>query len=74
MANRLIPLNKNPGLMPIGTGEVLRRIIGKAVTTVTKKELKTSAGGLQLCVGHEGGAEAYIHGMVDIFEDDQTEG
>ena len=27
---RLIPLNKNPGVRPIGVGEVLRRIIDKA--------------------------------------------
>ena len=29
IACRLIPLNKNPGLRPIGVGEVLRRIAGK---------------------------------------------
>ena len=29
IACRLIPLNKNPGLRPIGAGEVLRRIAGK---------------------------------------------
>ena len=29
IAYRLIPLNKNPGLRPIGVGEVLRRIAGK---------------------------------------------
>ena len=28
---RLIPLNKNPGVRPIGIGEVHRQIIGKAV-------------------------------------------
>ena len=28
-ACRLIPLSKNPGLRPIGVGEVLRRIAGK---------------------------------------------
>ena len=32
MACRLIPLDKDPGLRPIAVGEVLRRIIGKAVT------------------------------------------
>ena len=31
IACRLIPLNKNPGVRPIGIGEVLRRIIGKAI-------------------------------------------
>ena len=27
VASRLIPLNKNPGVRPIGVGEVLRKII-----------------------------------------------
>jgi hypothetical protein len=74
MACRLIPLNKDPGLRPIGVGEVLRRIIGKAVTTILKKDLRDVAGGLQLCVGHEGGAEAGIHGMREIFLEDDTQG
>ena len=31
-ACRLIPLNKNPGVRPIGIGEALKRIMGKAVS------------------------------------------
>ena len=36
---RLIPLNKNPGLRPIGAGEVLRRIIGQVVVSVVHNDI-----------------------------------
>ena len=74
MACRLVPLNKNPGLRPIGIGEVLRRIIGKAVTAVCRTDIQTAAGGLQLCAGLPGGVEAGIHSMRQIFDDDDTHG
>ena len=47
----LIPLDKNPGVRPIGVGEVLRRIIGKAVISIIKPDILESAGSLQLCAG-----------------------
>ena len=52
---RLIPLDKDPGLRPIGIGEVLRRIIGKIVVYILKSELQEDAGELQMCVGGAGG-------------------
>ena len=58
MACRLVPLDKNPGLRPIGIGEVLRRIIGKMVVWVLRPELQENAGDLQLCAGQESGCEA----------------
>jgi len=39
MASRLVPLDKNPGLRPIGVGEVLRRIAGKIVMSITKEDV-----------------------------------
>ena len=36
VACRLIPLDKSSGVRPNGVGEVLRRIIGKAILTVLK--------------------------------------
>jgi len=46
LASRLIPLNKNPGLRPIGIGETLRRIIGKTVAKVLKKDVVDAVGSL----------------------------
>ena len=63
---RLIPLNKNPGLRPIGVGEVLRRVIGKAVVAVTHDKIVNSVGSLQVGAGHKAGCEAAIHSMKDI--------
>ena len=36
--------------------------------------MRDAAGGLQLCVGHEGGVEAGIHGMKEIYDDEETQG
>ena len=71
---RLIPLDKNPGIRPIGVGEVLRRIIGKTVSAFFKEELKQAAGPLQVCAGHSAVAEAAIHAMSEIFAEDETDG
>ena len=72
IAGRLIPLDKDPGLRPIGIGEVLRRIIGKMVVFVLKPDLQEDAGDLQMCVGQPGGCEAGVHAMRDIFQDEST--
>ena len=70
---RLIPLNKNPGIRPIGVGEVLRRIMGKAVSWSFKSEIREAAGPLQTCASHGAGAEAAIHGMRELFEEEEAE-
>jgi hypothetical protein len=73
VASRLIPLDKLPGERPIGVGEVLRRIIGKMVVRNATEEIKEAAGPLQTCAGQGAGAEAAIHSMRTIFEDDEME-
>ena len=70
---RLIPLNKNPGLRPIGIGEVLRRIIGKAVMSILKKDVMEAAGPNQLCAGQQAGCEAAVHSVVETFNDDDND-
>ena len=64
----LIPLNKNPGVRPIGIGEVLKRIMGKAVMKVFKQDVIVAAGPTQLCAGQQAGCEAAVHSVVDNFE------
>ena len=70
---RLIALDKNPGVRPIGVGEVLRRIVGKTISFHCKEEIKDAAGPLQTCAGHGGGAEAAIHAMRAVFKEDSTD-
>ena len=70
---RLIPLNKCPGVRPIGIGEVVRRIIGKAVMRVMKYDLQDSIGSIQLCAGQDAGCEAAVHSMEKVFADENTE-
>ncbi|EDO46763.1 predicted protein [Nematostella vectensis] len=62
-ACRGIPLDKKPGVRPIGVGEVLRRIMGKTASSTFKEEIKEAAGPLQVCAGHSAGVEAAIHAM-----------
>ena len=76
---RLIPLDKgydkegNVGVRPIGIGEVLRRIIGKAVITHLKHDIEQAAGPLQTCAGLRSGIEATIHFSKRLWQDDSTE-
>ena len=52
-ACRLIPLDKQPGVRPIGIGEVLRRVIGKIVIKLLKEDILKATGFLQLCAGQD---------------------
>ncbi len=61
------------GVRPIGIGEVLRRIIGKAVIAEIKPDLIESAGSLQLCAGQQLGCEAAAHAMAEIFREEETD-
>ena len=70
----MIPLNNNPGIRPIGIGEILRRIIGKAIYWVLNPEIQKAAGPLQASTGLKGGADAAIHVMRDTFEAEETDG
>ena len=74
VASRLIPLDKGEGAVrPIGVEEVIRRITGKCVMNVAKKDVLEANGSLQLCAGQKSGSEAGINAMHIIFEADDTD-
>ncbi len=73
LASRLIALDKNPGVRPIGIGETPRRIIAKAVLRVTRGDIQDAAGSVQLCAGQIAGVEAAIHAVQKCFHRYETE-
>ena len=74
VASRLIALDKNPGVRPIGVGEVCRRIIGKAILCVIGLDIQEAAGSVQLCAGQSGGCESAIHAVRSLFSDPESQG
>lgn len=74
MSCRLIALNKNPGVRPIGIGEVLRRLLGKAMVLTTGVDVEELCGADQLCSGLKGGIEEAIHSVSHIFDENSIKG
>ena len=72
VACRLIPLNKgddkwgNPGVRPIGIGEILRRLVGKLVVGHIRQDIIDAAGPLQTCAGLKAGIG---RGVNSCYED-----
>ncbi|KAL5500674.1 hypothetical protein EMCRGX_G012268 [Ephydatia muelleri] len=69
----LVPLDKCPGVRPIGIGETIRRIIGKAILATIGQNIIDAAGPLQLCVGQQAGCEAAVHAMSSLYDSQTTE-
>ena len=69
----LIPLDKNPGLRPIGTGEILRRIANKVAVSHIREDIISVVGSLKVCAGQETGCESLVHAMHEIYEDQLSE-
>ena len=72
VACHLVPLDKCPGVRPIGIGEVPRKIIAKAILRVVGSDVEDAAGPLQLCAGQDEGCKAAVHAMHSILHDSET--
>lgn len=63
MARRLVAIGKGEGkgILPIGIGDVLRRLMSKSVLNDIKDEATDACGSLQFCSGLDGGIEGGVH-------------
>ena len=76
IACRAIALNKNDGkggIRPIGIGEIIRRVLGKAIAQIFGANICHAAGSQQTCAGQEGGVDEAIHAAREIFQMESTE-
>ena len=63
MACRSVALDKQPGVRPLGVGEVFRRLLAKCVLHCCVDSATRSCGLENLCVGLKAGIEGAAHAM-----------
>lgn len=68
VTSRIVPLDKKPGVRPIGVGNAVRRLLGKAMAELTGSDLEPVCGTDQLCIRLPGAVEGSIHAMRSFFE------
>ena len=73
MRVRMIALDKQPGIRPVGVGETWRRMMVKCLLRVVGPEAKATCGTTQLAVGVEAGIEGAIHVMRVLWEEHNQE-
>ena len=73
ISDRLIALDKQPGIRPVGVGETWRRLMAKCLLKVAGPEAKTACGTTQLVGGLEAGIEGAIHAMRVLWEENNKE-
>ena len=72
-SGRLIALDKQPGIRPVGVGEMWRRLIANCLLKVAGPEAKAACGTTQLAGGLEAGVEGVIHAMRVLFDEHRKE-
>ena len=69
----LITLDKCPGVRPIGVGETVRQINGRAIATAISDDIQEAADPDKVCAGHLSGCEAAVTAMRKFFKSLDTE-
>ena len=72
MSCRLIALDKQPGVRPLGIGEIWRRAIAKCALRACGADAKAACGSTNLCAGLEAGIEGALHSVNKRASDGNT--
>ena len=62
------------GVRPIGIGEILHRIVAKAIVKSVNMDVVEATTPIQICSGIPSGVEAAVHAIRSMYEDPNTEG
>ena len=73
MSGRLIALDKQPGIRPVGVGETWRRLMAKCLLKVAGPQAKGACGTTQLAGGLEARIEGATHVMRLLFKEHRKE-
>jgi hypothetical protein len=74
LASRLVPLDKGQGqIRPVGIGESIRRLLGKAIMSSTRKSVQRVCGAVQTCIGLPSACEAAARAIQGMWDDGETE-
>ena len=73
MSSRLIALDKQLGIRPVGVGETWRKIMDKFLLRVVGTEAKATCGATQLARGVEAEIECDIRVMRVLWEEHKQE-
>jgi hypothetical protein len=63
MCQRLVALDKQPGVRPVAIGEIWQQCIAKGNLVESGAEAKGACGSVQLCTGLEAGIEGALHAV-----------
>ena len=67
MAGRLVALDKNPGVRPVGIGEAIRRLMENLVHSLTTTQAMEAFGTNNLCGGLKADIKGAIHASRRAF-------
>ena len=73
-ANKMIALDKCPGIRPIGVGDVAYRLCAKIMIEITGDTVQTECLAEQICSRVKAGIEGSIHSFRDMFNELSQDG